>query len=488
MRTTSSFPDHRVRLLGLVVIAVVAIGAAALVVTRSGSEPEPPASTSAPLGAAGGPSASGAGSAPASGFPVELGDLALGGRVDSPVESLPGPGLDERTYTFEVAEGGGRLRAALDLSNRDDCLSLQLIDPNGITIAEGPGDYPVVCPSGGRSGQSFAIELAVADAAPGRWTAQVLGEDVRGLHLRLRATVDPEPVGAAGDLLSPDLVPWLPWEFGFAAPVSDHPGTAHDRENGPGDPTVSCHPEEEPDDTHCLRFSAGVYNAGDGPMVVVFRDDAAFQHVYRADTTPLDHTDNERSGAFEERPAGRGEWHPFHEHRHLSEFVLYELFAVTDAGGSLAPLDTGGKHGYCTFSQHLQEWDAVAADPQYASFPDGPFCDAAMNLERGWGDLYRWQRPGQYLAYDGAMDADGSMTAGRYLVRLTIDPEDHIAETDEGNNVGYALIEVIDGGGPGRDTVAVCEQGMGSDPWDPAAEVVADRFAWVPADEPARCD
>ena len=74
------------------------------------------------------------------------------------------------------------------------------------------------------------------------------------------------------------------------------------------------------------------------------------------------------------------------------------------------------------------------------------------------------------------------MTAGRYLVRLTVDPADHIAETDETNNVGYALIEVVDGGGPGQDTVVVCEQGMGSDPADPDATVVADRFAWTSPD------
>ena len=60
-----------------------------------------------------------------------------------------------------------------------------------------------------------------------------------------------------------------------------------------------------PDDTRCLRFSAGVYNVGDGPMHVAFLDDVAIQHVYRRDDTPLDHTDNEGRGDFEEKLAGR---------------------------------------------------------------------------------------------------------------------------------------------------------------------------------------
>ena len=483
-------PPHRARLLGLVVLAVAAVGAAAPLVTRPA--PGDRSATPMPSVAAGQPTLTASGSVAPSVPAKSLGPLSVGGRLDGPTEALPGPGPDERAYAFDVADPGGRLRVSVDLSNRDDCLTLELRDPAGISVAAAAGDYPVVCPHADRSGQVFDLELAVADAAPGRWMARVIGEDTRDLRMRLRTTLEAAPASAptsdSADLLYPDLVPWLPWEFGFSAPANANPGTAHDRDNGPGEPTVSCHPEEEPDDTRCLRFSAGVYNAGDGPLYVAFRDDAAIQHVYRRDDTPLDHTDNERSGAFEERPAGRGEWHPFHQHSHLSEFVLYELFAVSEADGTLTPLATGGKHGYCTFSQHILDWASSAQDPQFASFPDGPFCDAAMNLERGWGDVYRWQRPGQYLAFDDAMDPDGSMTAGRYVVRLTVDPEGNIAENDETNNVGYTVIQVVDGGGPGQDTVLVCEQGMGAVPGDPAAAVVADRFAWTSPDAAPTCD
>ena len=395
--------------------------------------------------------------------------------------SFPGSTPATRAVTFHVTEGGGRLRIALDLSNRDDCVELSLVDPSGITVAPMPGDYPVVCPHEGRSGQSFGIDVSADGAAAGRWRADVAVRDPRDLAARLRVTLEPpDAEGVALDAPRlPDLVPWLPWEFGFVAPASADPGTARDRDNGPGDPAVSCHPEEEPDDTRCLRFSAGVYNVGDGPMAVVFRDDAAYQHVYRGDATPRTYGDDEAEGRFEELAAGRGEWHDFHQHRHLAEFVLYELFLVRDAAGTLARIDDGGKHGYCTFSQQVADWSSAAQDPQYASFPQGPYCDAAMTLERGWGDLYRWQRPGQYLDYDRVAEPDGSMRAGRYLVRLTVDPAGHIAETDETNNVGYTLVEVVDGGGPGQDTVTVCEQGSGSDPWDPVATVVGDRALWA---------
>jgi hypothetical protein len=61
------------------------------------------------------------------------------------------------------------------------------------------------------------------------------------------------------------------------------------------------------------------------------------------------------------------------------------------------------------------------------------------------GDQYRWQRPGQYVPYDAAADADGMMRAGLYLVRVTADPEHRLSETRENDNIGYVFIKVIDG-------------------------------------------
>jgi hypothetical protein len=430
-----------------------------------------PATSADPIAA--GPSAV----ASAAGEPAALGTLTASGRLDGQPFVVDGRG--SASYAFDAEPTDGRIRVSIDLSNRDDCLELSVRDPTGADVlAQGPVG-PVVCPHdvGGGTPQVFDIELSGA-AKAGRWTAAVDATDARSLAIRLR--VVHEPAVAPPATLAPNLIPWLPWEFGFAAPAGDNPGTAHDRANQPGDPTISCHPEEEPGDTRCLRFSAGIYNVGDGPLSIVFRDAAAYQHIYQPDGTPLDHTDNETTGSFAGHPAGHGEWHEFHRHRHLGDMVLYELFSVASAGVALTELDSGRKHGYCTFSQQIADWGSATQDPQYASFPrDGAFCDTAMTLERGWGDVYRWQRPGQYLRYDAVAEPDGSMRAGRYLVRLTVDPIDNIAETDEHDNVGYALVEVRDGGPPGRDTVIVCEQGMGADPWDPARIVVPDRFAWA---------
>ncbi len=391
-----------------------------------------------------------------------------------------------RRYELVVNDAGATLRVALDSSKRGECFALELRDPEG-NRANGPG-FPFVCPEEVGPPQSFNIEMAVPNAATGTWQVRALGIEVEDWAFRMRATLEgprpPEP-----DLLMPNLVPWLPSEFGFVAPASPNAGSEIDRRNPPGPPTISCHSDESPA-SKCLRFSSGLYSVGDGPLYVEFRDEEAFQRIYHGDETPGDYTDN----SYQELPAGSAVFHESHGHRHLSDMVLYELFAVSDAslplpykqGTRLTRIGTGNKHGYCTFSQQFADWLSFEQDGQLASFPRGANgapdptggCNTWMNLERGWGDVYRWQRAGQYVPYDDAADLDGTMRAGHYVVRVTVDPSDRLDEASEDDNVGYAFIQVSDGSVP--ETVVVCERGFGKSPWDPNKRVTeSDPFSWA---------
>ena len=77
-----------------------------------------------------------------------------------------------------------------------------------------------------------------------------------------------------------------------------------------------------------------------------------------------------------------------------------------------------------------------------------------LGLSVGWGDVYRWQRPGMYVEFGGQPN-------GRYVVRSIVDAEHRVLETNDGDNVSYAYIEV-----QGR-TIELLERGWGLDPWDP---------------------
>lgn len=401
-------------------------------------------------------------------------------------------GVQCRDYGLEVTEPGATLRVAMDVSKRGECFALELRDPEGGRPTTGNG-FGVVCPEW-RGLQAYNIELVVPGAAVGTWTVRAMAFDVEGWAFRLRARLERPQAPKAG-ALAPNLVPWLPWEFGFVAPASPRAGQEIDRRNPPGLPGRSCHQEEVPA-AKCLRFSAGLHVLGDGPMYLAFRDEKAFQHVYRSDGTPDRFSDNEANKLYEERPAGGAEFHPSHGHRHFAGMVLYELFAVDDAqGGGLRRLGTGHKHGFCTVPQQFGDWSSFEQDAQHSAAPQGyqGNCESWMALPRGWGDVYRWQRPGQYVPYDAVADPDGTMAAGHYVVRVTVDPDNLLLETDDDDNTAYAHIKVVDGAQPNSDRVVVCERGFGHSPWDTDKKVAdRDAFSWAerlrdPAPTPEAC-
>lgn len=390
-------------------------------------------------------------------------------------------------YTLTVTEPGTRLRIAIDSSARSDNYGFQVLDPDGVQ-ADFPINYPNLAAI---LGNSFNLESVIDDPKPGKWTVKVVPFQVRDWAFRMRAILE-GPAAAEPDLLVPNLIPWLPSEFGFVAPVNPQAGSAQDALNPAGLPGTSCHRDEAEDGaTHCLRFSTGVHNVGEGPLDIEFDEsDQAFQHVYYSDDTPGYYGDNEEQGNYIEREAGTGEFHESHGHRHYQDMVLYELFAVSDASAAppydeprrLSPFGEGDKHGYCTGDQAIGDWRSFNQDRPNAVHthePGPPDCEKRITLSKGWGDVYRWQRPGQYVPYDRASDANGTMRAGHYVVRVTVDPNERLMETNERDNVGYALIRVVDGAGTSSDVVVICERGFGKSPWDPRKRVAEESWWWT---------
>lgn len=413
-------------------------------------------------------------------------------------------------YEFDVLSPG-TLRVAVDSSNRGDCFGFELSDPTGRSRA-----FPASCPALGGSSEDDALgappawhaytiekslEMAASDV--GTWQMRVLAGDVWDWAFRARAALgtvmSPEP-----ELLEPNLQPWLPWEFGFAAPANPNPGSAMDHENPAGPGLASCTGSELEHTSHCLRFSSGVMNVGRGPLFVGFDDISDLsgtQYIFRSDATPGDYTDNLEAGAYETHEAGTSEWHEEHGHRHFSNMVLYELFSVGDAnsphsmdpqGRRLEQVTTGHKEGYCTADHGFGRWSDFHQDGWFSAHSQlGRNCGAALAASTGWGDVYRWQRQGQYVPFDPVAEEDDSMRPGFYLVRVTIDPDNRIRESIEDDNIGYALIKVVEGSA--GDSVLICERGVGDNPWHPRRQVIEEPFWWsilrsTQAPRPGECD
>ena len=195
-----------------------------------------------------------------------------------------------------------------------------------------------------------------------------------------------------------------------------------------------------------LRFDTIVGNRGAGPAELF--PDAQGGTDCDADGDPLNDRvasqrvfgDNEPDGVFTrglddaltEDVIGCFIFHPKHDHWHFEDFARYELKRVhTDE-----VLRSAEKVSFClTDTGTFGDVPGTTTDRFYRA------CDAdvTMGLSVGWFDLYGWSLAGQELSIRGVED-------GRYASRMTVDPADHIEESNEAGNNGRSTVVKIDGG------------------------------------------
>lgn len=389
--------------------------------------------------------------------------VADGNVLNAALCDVAGPCFE---YPLGIQAGGVRLRVAIDTPSREDTFVLELVDPDGAVVA-------TVTNSG-----QFNAELFFAKPSAGDYQVRVRPQNVERASFRLRAkleaTVPSTPAGRVAMLPNLRVVP--PYEFGFTAPVTPNGSYPPDAANPPasaaGRSLYSCTQDEAAPveaggagAVDCLRLTSGPMNLGQGPFDMRFTfladmvDGTADRAYLRG---PILQSVHYSDGSEELRPAGTYIWHTTHAHFHDENILTYEGFKVTDpTTGGLERFGSGTKSGFCPADQLFGRWfefnQAVRGDFGEGDTPTGNCFDpkdGLLGLTSGWGDVYRWQRPGQYVEFAGQGD-------GLYVIRSTVDKADHILETDETDNVSYALIKVVD------RTVHLLERGQGTDPWDP---------------------
>lgn len=379
--------------------------------------------------------------------------------------------------TFELAIEGGarRLRVGIDTPERSDTFNIELFDPTGAMVA-----------SENNSNQ-FNSEAMVLDPVEGTWTVRIRPEDVTNASFRLRAKLEsvlPEELPSAPGHrpLLPNLRTVPPLEFTFAAPANPLNGVyPPDTVNPPltvlGVSPISCTADESApvelggaNSKKCLRFTSGPMNLGPGIYDMRFRliDDfiagtAALnpsEALSRIVVGPMDQIVYYSDDTTETVRAGTYSFHPVHAHFHDDYVLSFELYKVTDfARGGLERAGEGTKSGFCPADQLFADW--FSFDQGY-EVPGGDAAlgncsspnDGVIGLSVGWGDVYRWQRPGMYVEFDGQDN-------GRYIVRSFVDANNHVLETNDTDNVSYAYVEIQ------GDSIDIIERGWGTDPWDP---------------------
>lgn len=420
--------------------------------------------------------------------------------------SVPGP-HPCWAYRLSVADEAEYLRVAIDTNLRGQCYEAQLWAPgvyeqphtwwwDGGTNAPHcpeyerlPSDLSNGTVSLSRSTQVWNQEMVVEDPKLGDWVVRVVPMDVTDWGFRLRALLTNGQVSPSSG--PPDMRPHPPYEFGFEAPSHPEPGRADDHANEGTDPTRSC----VEGDSHaseplqrCLRFSAAVYNIGAGDLEIRFLGGAAgqgsaLQYVRNADGSTTEHL--------------AGEWmnHAAHDHRHYQSYARFELYELPHLPGAVHRLVAEGpKIGWNAVDQRLNDWARIDHGPraeaakrclatvrrEQADLPETER-DRCMAQTRGWGDHYRWQRPGNVVEFP--VDEDGENVPGDYVVVVTANPLQLLQETDNSNNQAYAWIRVE------GDDITICERGYGEGPWDPKRTLAIDFWTTTPggstADSPS---
>jgi hypothetical protein len=343
-----------------------------------------------------------------------------------------GPRIDtssgeEFVFRFDIRSDAYRLRIGADHPEVGDSFGITISGPDAFTtFVLGPGIY--------------SEERTFTFPERGQWRVTVRADDVTDSSFRVRAMLEArEPsLGVKKGPVLPNLQVLPPHQASFLLPLT----------NGTNDldPTGvdvggqgGCHAEEHAEDhaVRCLRFGFGVRNTGLGPMDLTHRGSSPLEHDLFQNIFLV-------GGSYRERVAGKAVYHKTHGHFHHDAAVGLRMFQVSDkAKGKLTAAGEMRTKGFAHRNELLRDWEHFYPTIEIRGF----------GLKPGWADIYEWDRPGNYI--DFGLNPDGY-----YVVRMWVDPDNGIVESNEDDNMGYAYMKVT------GSEVKLLEVGRGSDPWD----------------------
>ena len=394
------------------------------------------------------------------------------GRVedDHLCDSAAGKCFDYELDVVAGHEAPEDLRVAIDQPSRQNTWAITVYNPSGTAVASGNTSGK---PGSGAAAPSLTIEVFVEKPVLGAYRIHVASQDVDASTFRMRAKLEGPPPTPPKEVvpLLPHLRAVPPYEFTFTAPANPlnglyPPDTANPPLSAAGVSPLSCTADETEQDgvTRCLRFTSGPFEDGGGPFEIDFdfvgdnaamKPQTAYQVVHYSD------------GHTTSRAAGTYTFHTIHGHFHYEGILQYQLFKVTDeAKGTMEPAGAGHKSGFCPADEQIGEWtkfnQAHAGTYNNGSVAQGGNCFSPskgfLGLSTGWGDVYRWQRPGQYVDF-------GTNGDGYYVVRSIVDHDKLVLGT-QNDNVSYSYIHIV------GTSVDIIERGLGASPWDKHKQVV----------------
>src|SRR6266516_4048107 len=196
-----------------------------------------------------------------------------------------------------------------------------------------------------------------------------------------------------------------------------------------------------------LHVAQATPNIGLGPMELRGGEDLGngsqivYQRIYQDATLT----------SFVDVEAGTFTFHPEHGHIHFDDYARYSLRqALPDSNGDGVPevgavVAGGQKTSFCLVD--VAPYDLSL--PNAAQEASGFGCGTTQRISVGWEDIYEPTTPGQQIDITG-------LAPGQYWLEAVVDPDNHLRESNENNNVGRALINL----GPGAPAAPAGSHGV----------------------------
>jgi len=202
----------------------------------------------------------------------------------------------------------------------------------------------------------------------------------------------------------PDLTPWVSRDKGYLY------GWTIDRGQSPGHTLLLLTTAIENIGQGALEVRGGAPHEGGGQDV--------YQRIYNSD------------GTYSDRLAGIFTYHPAHHHTHFDDFSAYRIREMTPDGGVGKVLASASKVSFC-----LTDSDSVDPAPPDASKLGKYFaCSTKVQgISVGWADVYSASLEGQSIDVT-------NLKSGKYWLEVEVDPDNHIVESDESNNIARIAI------------------------------------------------
>jgi hypothetical protein len=373
--------------------------------------------------------------------PTPIGDLTatssvltfhgeVGNSTPIPLVGSPVPVVCEgtcREFTFTTDASAPFLASIRDTQHStNDGFTLFVYDPSGDLVDAGNGigaDGQAIAVREPKAGTytlvvTFTYEYQpdaqydgeVRRMAAGSWapedpTCGITVSDVTGCFILPRLQAVP-----AFDLHVDGVPPAASTPLGFPLPVvAPTPNSCYlDESLGLTAPGTGGVPNPI---TRCLRFTTNVRNVGAGGFNVeipwlVAEGASPPQSGFAPGGCNATQVIATTDGETVRRPAGPCLFHAVHAHFHYGDLVQFALYQVTPDGQTGAQVGTSNKESFCL------------ADDEYFGFgtagPNGPRnyvgqpgCNlpanpppkvtVEMGVTPGWGDVYTWDTPGQFV-------------------------------------------------------------------------------------------